>query len=328
MTMHHVQIRNVKLNAVSAVDYSDESLPENVRLAENVAVALPELERQPSLQGRRVQQLGKAAKVSLQRKVHTAMGLGSLLLGGIHLLNLMLHGFSVELPQQEILLAGTFHILTALMGLPRINWADKKEAARNIMIGPVPIQNIGLIWASLSEWTQGSDAVLSMYSEPFAAFAILNVCIALWQTCASNVSSGASKSEQQKTGIWFGNASMNALVTLLTYTGIFIAFFSEPLFIRQTIDIGAQCNFAASHPEYSNILGNILLNSVFFNNFAVFEATLVKYKVLTPTQAATIYLPLQVAVIIRSLSSFLLADGGQSPGDLVHFLASGGMASI
>jgi hypothetical protein len=180
---------------------------------------------------------------------------------------------------------------------------------------------VALVGACLTEWTQGADAAISMYSEPFYVLTAIDLLIATWQTSVSYVSGGADETERQKSGIWFESPDMNMLVTFMTYMGVQMVYFAKVLFIRQCQAPAAQCDFVASHPDYSTCLSNLFMNTAFFNNFAVFEATLVKYKLITSFQASAIYLPLTAGVLVVILRSFFLADGGQAMPDLLHYVA-------
>ncbi|CAB9521187.1 unknown protein [Seminavis robusta] len=124
---------------------------------------------------KRVKQLCRAGTASLQQRLHSAFGLGSLLFGSLHYLDITTHGYAVPVSQTEILGIGALHVMVAFMGLPRLDWKNEKEASRNALIWPVPLQNIWLLAASLTELAQGRDALISMESPAFVAFTAFNL---------------------------------------------------------------------------------------------------------------------------------------------------------
>uniref|UniRef100_A0A7S1UQD9 Uncharacterized protein n=1 Tax=Grammatophora oceanica TaxID=210454 RepID=A0A7S1UQD9_9STRA len=154
---------------------------------------------------------------TLQQRIHSAVGIGSLLFGGMHCATVLQHGFAQPISNFEIVALGSLHTLTAIMGLPRLDFKSKREAARNALIWPVPLQNLWYMLACLTEWAQhGSDVIVSMYGLPFTAFTTCNLLIALWQTSMSYVSGGTTEAQRQKSGIWFESPALNAFITFVT----------------------------------------------------------------------------------------------------------------
>ncbi|CAB9531673.1 expressed unknown protein [Seminavis robusta] len=271
---------------------------------------------------KRVKQLGRAGTASIQQGLHSAFGLGSVLFGSQHFMHLLTNGFEAPISQEKILALGAMHVLVAFAGLPRLDWKNEKEAARNAMIWPVPVQNLWLVLASVTEFTQGQDALVSIGSTPFMAFSALNIVIAAWQSSQSFVSGGASEAEKQKSGIWYENPLKNAAAAVLSYTLPIMVFGFELMHLGGNVGQEQIIQFASSHPDHSNLAVNVFLNTCFVNNIAIFGATLVKYKVVPTGKMAIFYEVFASAVIFGAFFVFAVGgDGGMMMQDLVDLLS-------
>jgi hypothetical protein len=307
-------------NIMETTETSVQLQLRTVGLAQGATRVVPKEAFKPK---NRISQLGKAGSASLQQALHSALGLGSLLFGFLHFAHLLQHGFAEPISQMDIMSVGSLHVLTACVGLPRLNWNSKQDATRNSMIWPVPIQNIWYVTAALTEWSQGAECTTSIHSDAFAAFTVATAALALWQTKESYVSGGTNELERQKSGIWFESPLYNAGVAFFSYTGPIFVLCCVALFISQCTDSGQMTNFATLHPDHGNIVANLLINSAFVNNFAVFGATLIKYKVVTPNQMVVAYTPVVFASVLWVCASTMVADGGQAVPDMFHLLATG-----
>ena len=256
--------------------------------------------------------VGAVGTATTWRTIKTCLGLGSLWLGGTHWAEITLsNGWesccTVEVTQAYILSAGTCHISTALMGLPRIKW-NEREKARNAMIWPVPFQNIFLVGLCLSDYTQGvgaADAILSFQSPPMMTLAAANIAIGLWQTySAYSLLSGEASPTK---GFWFGGKMTNTAVVFVSYSGPFmlIAAFVLSLGVSSSHELAVYSDILKANPELRLLTLNIMMNTVFVNNVAVFFATLHRYQVLTSRQAAALYIFLVAAPVLKFICGFI-----------------------
>ena len=107
-----------------------------------------------------VQKLLKAGTLDVPRIFHSLLGFSSILVGLHHMVEvLIISSFTdVECDLLTIILSGCVHTFAGLLGIRRLNFKNKKEAARNAMFWPAPIQSFWLASASLTEWGYVLDA--------------------------------------------------------------------------------------------------------------------------------------------------------------------------
>mmetsp|Transcript_20732 Transcript_20732/g.21021 ORF Transcript_20732/g.21021 Transcript_20732/m.21021 type:complete len:247 (+) Transcript_20732:1-741(+) len=112
------------------------------------------------LKRRKIQSFLKAGAKDLFRILHSSIGTASLLVGLHHMVHiLILHGFCDSIKKSTIVFTGILHALVGVFGVRRLNFRNEREAARNAMFWPAPIQNSWLASASVTEW--GCVLVLS-----------------------------------------------------------------------------------------------------------------------------------------------------------------------
>ena len=91
----------------------------------------------------------KAGSADIFQKTHSFVGIGSLLFGFHHLLDVaFLHTFMKPLEISDIFMNGSVHVVVRLFEIRRLDLNSKNNAARNAVIWPVPIKNLWLIAAS------------------------------------------------------------------------------------------------------------------------------------------------------------------------------------
>ena len=290
---------------ISTIASSASSSPSS--LTECNLFKLPEARKKSKLA-----RVGAVGTATTWRTIKTCLGLGSLWLGGTHWAEITLsNGWesccTVEVTQAYILSAGTCHISTALMGLPRIKW-NEREKARNAMIWPVPFQNMFLVGLCLSDYTQGvgaADAILSFQSPPMMTLAAANIAIGLWQTYSAYSLLGGEASPTK--GFWFGGKMTNTAVVFVSYSGPFmlIAAFVLSLGVSSSHELAVYSDILKANPELRLLTLNIMMNTVFVNNVAVFFATLHRYQVLTSRQAAALYIFLVAAPVLKFICGFI-----------------------
>lgn len=271
----------------------------------------------------RVGQLVKAGTKSITRYAHSVLGLGSLVMGGAQFTCCTIFDMTMPMSERSLVSLGALHILTAFLGLHRLDFDPKsKDWNRNTLLFPVPLQNLWMIVTASTEWVKGDEAWISMMHPSYMALTASILAVSAWQLSCSYVSGGDTEQEKQRSGIWFKSPFSSALVTLVTYSGPLLVLVAEALYIALTKDPMKVSSFTTSHPEYSNILTNIMLGTVFLNNFVVFEATLVKYKVATTQQVAVASIAASLTSTTSILYSFSHADGGTNWADLLNFLTN------
>ena len=70
--------------------------------------------------------MASASLLNPVRLTHTALGVGSLYLGGSHLAGALATGFTAPMTKEDILLQGVFHTGAALAGTQRLNWITER----------------------------------------------------------------------------------------------------------------------------------------------------------------------------------------------------------
>lgn len=255
--------------------------------------------------------VAKVGSMDLKRMAHSTFGVASLLIGGAHAAQCITQGFDASiLSPTDALGLGIIHTITAAFGVTRLDMDNPKEAARNAMIWPVPIQNAWIVAATQSEIVLGKDAVVSLYSEPMMAFTMLYLSLLLFQTAKSFRGGGETEHERHQSGIWFPNKWANLAITIVSYTLIFGTHGVEVAYLHSNVEPTVLNDFVASYPDDATLMGNVLMSDMWFNNLAVFLATLLRYKALDTVQIRAFYLPLLAAVAAGTMHSFLSADGG------------------
>lgn len=301
----------------------------------------------PSLQGnhhrtrttthRKIRNFFKAGTLDIPRISHSIVGLSSILVGLHHMIKvLLLSSFTeVECTVFTILCTGCIHTSAGLLGVRRLNFKNEKEAARNAMFWPAPIQSLWLASVSLTEWGQGSGALISMGNSLFTAFTAFNVLLTVWQFSVilrktgvreSNSSSNTGSKSAKQDSIWFKKSAHNAILAEFSYLLWMQLQMGTVLYIAT---IGSSCpssvpllqkfsSFMDAFPKMQYLLSNLALNTAFFNNLAVFLATLLRYKLVSKPEnhnVAVFSLPLlsSICIVWKVLSCFFLSyDGAMS----------------
>jgi len=102
----------------------------------------------------KIQRFAKAGVKDHFRIIHSLVGLSSILLGFHHMMEvLIVSSFTLaEISIGTIIGTGLVHTCTGLFGIRRLHFHNPKEAARNAMFWPAPIQALWLASVSLTEW--------------------------------------------------------------------------------------------------------------------------------------------------------------------------------
>jgi len=266
----------------------------------------------------------KAGALDVKRISHSTIGLLSILVGLHHMVNvLVIHGFSDALSARVAFRTGVLHSLVGAFGIRRLNFKNKMESARNAMFWPAPIQGMWLTCASLTEWGQGSGAWISMWNAPFIFFTTFNIGLTFWQL--SEVSRKTGNSKRTRDTIWFEDAKKNVLLVEFAYLFWMQIQMGTSLYISSCVRRGTFSAFMDTYPQMHYLLSNLALNTAFFNNLAIFIATLLRYKILAkPKHDNTIVfaVPLLSSIFIvwKVLSCFLLTEQGNMSASFLSLI--------
>lgn len=273
---------------------------------------------------RKIRKFFKAGTLDIPRICHSIVGLSSILVGLHHMIKvLLLSSFTnVECKVSAIVCTGCIHTLAGLLGIRRLNFKSDKEAARNAMFWPAPIQSLWLASVSLTEWGQGSGAFLSMGNSLFTAFTTFNVLLTVWQLSEilrkTGVRGSGSGSNKQDS-IWFQKSAHNAILVEFSYLLWMQLQMGTVLYIVacRSCSVGDFSIFMDAFPNMQSLLSNLALNTAFFNNLAVFVATLVRYNLVSKPKkkydnVIVFSLPLLSSIFIvwKVLSCFFLSYDG------------------
>jgi len=264
---------------------------------------------------RKIRTFLKAGVVDAQRKSHSIFGSLSILVGFHHMVDIIIINSFVEaLTVPTIISTGMLHTLVGTFGIRRLNFKNKMESARNAMFWPAPIQSFWLTSISLTEWGQGSDALISMWSAPFMMFTAMNLALTFWQL--SEILQKTGNPTRTKDTIWFKDAATNAILVEFSYLIWMQIQMGAALYIASTAQLDSFSNYMDTFPQMQYLLGNAALNTAFFNNLAIFIATLLRYKIVSkPNLDNTIVfaVPLlsSIVVVWKVLSCFFLIEDGE-----------------
>jgi len=262
---------------------------------------------------RKVQKFLKAGVKDTIRIVHSTVGLASILVGLHHMIEVVIiKSFSDVFTARTIIWSGILHTLVGTFGIRRLHFKNKKESARNAMFWPAPIQNAWLTSVSLTEWGQGSGAFVSMWKAPFAAFTTFNLILTVWQLLEVLKKTGPSKTSDT---IWLEDSKKNAILVEFAYLFWMQIQMGTALYVSRFVPLPIFSTFMDTYPEMRYLLSNLALNTAFFNNLAIFIATLLRYKVMSKPShdnAIVFSIPLLSSILIvwKVLSCFFLTDGG------------------
>lgn len=275
--------------------------------------------------GRKWKQFLKSGAKDAYRMAHSSLGLASILVGLHHMIDiLIIHSFSEVFKVPTILWTGVLHVLVGLLGIRRLNFKNEGEAARNAMFWPAPIQNMWLTFASLTEWGQGSGALFSMYRGPFATFTYFNIILTFWQLF--EVAKKTGKNSKTRDSIWFKDSKKNALLVEFAYLFWMQIQMGTLLYIGCFVRPQIFLNFMNTFPKMQYLLSNLAINTAFFNNLAIFLATLLRYKLVskpTHNNKVVFSLPLlsSVYIVWKVFSCFFFSyDGNMSSSFLSMIL--------
>lgn len=112
---------------------------------------------------RKIVQFLKAGTSDTPRILHSIIGLCSIALGLHHMIEVLISSSftDAECRVSTIVGSGCIHTFAGLLGLRRLNFNNDKEAARNAMFWPAPIQSFWLASVSLTEWGYVARNLLS-----------------------------------------------------------------------------------------------------------------------------------------------------------------------
>ena len=271
---------------------------------------------------REVRKFLKAGTLDIPRISHSIVGLTSMLVGLHHMIEvLLLSSFTnAECKVSAIVCTGCIHTLAGLLGIRRLNFKSEREAARNAMFWPAPIQSSWLACVSLTEWGQGSGAFISMGNPLFTAFTTFNVLLTVWQLSEILRKTGVCGSGSNKQdSIWFQKSEHDAILVEFSYLLWMQLQMGTVLYIVacSSCSVVEFSSFMDAFPNMQSLLSNLALNTAFFNNLAVFVATLVRYKLVSRPKnqydnVIVFSLPLLSSIFIvwKVLSCFFLSYDG------------------
>jgi len=223
-----------------------------------------------------------AGTLDVYRISHSIIGLLSIGIGLYHMVEVLFwNSFTdTECTIGTILFCGFVHTTTGLFGVRRLNFNNKREAARNAMFWPAPIQSLWLSTVSLTEWGQGSDAVFSIWDSPYyTAFTVFNVLLTFWQL--SEVLTKTGNSSRTKDTIWFQQSSHNAVLVEFSYLLWMQLQMGTVLYMTHHVSMEDFQSYMDTYPKMQSLLSNLALNTAFFNNLAIFLATMLRYKLIS-----------------------------------------------
>ncbi|KAL7525266.1 hypothetical protein ACHAWF_001281, partial [Thalassiosira exigua] len=242
---------------------------------------------------------------------HSMLGTSSLLVGFYQTSDVLLHSFSQPVQSSDTVAAGAIHVAAGLFGARRLQLGNEKEVARNAMFWPIPIQNLWLTSAALTEWDQGSSALFSMFDDRFVGFTALNLLLTAWQLNEVRTKSG--KEATQDT-IWLDDSAQNAFLVESVYLFWMQIQMVALLYVSTSVDHPAFLDFMDRFPDMHHLLSNATVNTASFNNVVAFVATLVRYKILSKPSSIDNFVVFSVPMLVslfmtsRVLSCFFEAD--------------------
>ena len=155
--------------AVKTNEYAKAELKEEYSLVPKTLVQppLPDVTYEKSAGNnwnsqQKVRKLLRAGTLDIPRIFHSFLGLSSILVGLHHMVEvLIVSSFTdVDCGVLTILFSGCVHTLAGVLGIRRLNFRNEKEAARNAMFWPAPIQSLWLTSVSLTEWGYVKKSVM------------------------------------------------------------------------------------------------------------------------------------------------------------------------
>jgi len=272
---------------------------------------------------KKTKKFAKAGAVDGKRIFHSLIGMASILIGLHHMFDIaIINSFADVVKLPTIIGTGMLHVLVGLFGIRRLNFKNKKEAARNAMFWPAPFQNAWLVAASLTEWGQGSNALFSLYNRPFAAFTFVNLAVTMWQFTEVFRNTGEGKT---KDTIWFKEPVKNAALVEFSYLIWMQLQMGALFYIKCVVKQHTFTGFMDFFPNMQYLLANLALNTAFFNNLAIFIATLLRYKVISKPNsdnAIVFSIPLASSIFIvwKVLSCFFGCYNGQMSSSFISMM--------
>jgi len=273
--------------------------------------------------GKKTKKFAKAGRVDGKRIFHSLLGMASILIGAHHMFDItILSSFADVVKLPTIIGTGMIHVLVGFFGIRRLNFKNKSEAARNAMFWPAPFQNAWLVAASLTEWGQGSNSLFSFYNPLFAAFTFVNLAVTVWQFTEVFRKTGR---EQTKDTIWFKEPIKNATLVEFAYLIWMQLQMGALFYIKCAVKRHTFTGFMDFFPNMQYLLANLALNTAFFNNLAIFLATLLRYKVISkPSKdnAIVFSVPLASSIFIlwKVLSCFFSCYNGRMSSSFISMM--------
>jgi len=225
--------------------------------------------------------MASASSLNAVRFTHSALGFGSLYLGGSHLAGALATGLTAPMTKEYILLQGGFHTLAALAGTLRINWKVERPRMLNFA-SAVPFA-AWCTYVSLSQFAAADGAWVDVWHP---AFLTSTAIFLLFNAYVGTLNYEWGPPIDRKQGLLFEQKWQNLLLYTLT----------SAIFLQA--EGGAILTIAASghaqefkelldvHPVLGNLIANAYIDTAFFNNYALFISTLYKYKVLSEVPVA------------------------------------------
>jgi len=225
--------------------------------------------------------MASASSLNAVRFTHSALGFGSLYLGGSHLAGALATGFTAPMTKEYILLQGGFHTLAAIAGTLRINWKVERPRILNFA-SAVPFAAWST-YVSLSQFAAADGAWVDVWHPAFLASTAIFL---LFNAYVGTLNYEWGPPIDRKQGLLFEQKWQNLLLYTLT-SAIFlqaeggailaIAASGHAQEFKELLDV---------HPVLGNLIANAYIDTAFFNNYALFMSTLLKYKVLSEVPVA------------------------------------------
>ena len=170
---------------------------------------------------------------------------------------------------------------------------------------------------------QGSGTMLSIQNPLFIAFTVSNILLTVWQF--SEIVRKTGHPSKTTDIIWFQKSSHNAILVEFSYLLWMQLQMGAVLYIMCFVPLQEFSAFMDAFPKMQFLLSNLALNTAFFNNLAIFVATLLRYKVVSKPNNYNIYvfsLPLlsSVWIVWKVLGCFFLSYNGEMSSSFISMM--------
>jgi len=155
--------------------------------------------------------MASASLLNPVRLTHTALGVGSLYLGGSHLAGALATGFTAPMTKEDILLQGVFHTGAALAGTQRLNWIT--ERPRTLTFASAAPCAAWCTYVSLSQFVATAGAWVDGWHPAFLTF---TATFLLFNTYVGTLNYEWGPPRDRKQGLIFEQRWQHGWVYVLT----------------------------------------------------------------------------------------------------------------